>query len=88
MTPNEPDAEVWRRLLVSLTGNSAVDAAVVREFCNTNGVTSAQFMTKIHTHRRINQQKVGPCGVGLGQAGRATTPLASHHARNRSKSER
>jgi hypothetical protein len=57
MTPNEPDAEVWRRLFGSLTGNSAVDAVVVGEFCDTNGVTSAQFMGKLHTHRRINQQQ-------------------------------
>jgi hypothetical protein len=57
--PNEPDAEVWRRLFASLTGNSAVDAAVVREFCDTNGVTSAQIMDKIHSHRRINQQQEG-----------------------------
>jgi hypothetical protein len=43
--------------LASLTGNSAVDAAVVREFCDTNGVTSAEVMDKIHSHRRINQQQ-------------------------------
>ena len=59
MTPNEPDAEVWRRLCASLTGNSAVDAAVVREFCDTNGVTSAQVLAKIHTLRRSNQQPEG-----------------------------
>jgi hypothetical protein len=57
VTPNEPDAEVWRRLYASLTGNSAVDAAVIREFCDTNGVTSAQVMDKIHSHLRINQQQ-------------------------------
>lgn len=51
MTPNERDAEVWRRLFASLTGNSAVDAVVVREFCDTNGVTSAQFMD---THASAN----------------------------------
>jgi hypothetical protein len=55
--PNEPDPEAWRRLFASLTGNSAVDAAVVREFCDTNDVTSAEVMDKIHSHRRINQQQ-------------------------------
>jgi hypothetical protein len=57
MTPNEPDAEVWRRLFASLTGNSAIDAAVVREFCEAQGVTSAQVVDQIRTHGRINQQQ-------------------------------
>ena len=35
MIPNEPDAEVWRQLFASLTGNSTVDAAVLREFSAT-----------------------------------------------------
>jgi hypothetical protein len=59
MTANEPDAKVWQRLLAALTGNSAVDAAVIREFCNTNRVTSAQVMDKIHWHRRISQHQKG-----------------------------
>ena len=56
MIPNEPEAEVWRRLFASLTGNSAVDAAVVREFCEAHGVTPAQVMAEMHNHRRIAQQ--------------------------------
>jgi hypothetical protein len=56
MIQNEPDAEVWRRLFASLTGNSAVDADVVREFCEAHGVTPAQVMAAMHNHRRIAQQ--------------------------------
>src|SRR5262245_42084147 len=56
MIANEPDAEVWRRLFASLTGNSAVDADVVREFCEAHGVTPAQVMAEMHNHRRIAQQ--------------------------------
>jgi hypothetical protein len=59
MAPNKPDPEVWRRLLSALTGNAAVDAAVVREFCNANGVTSAEVMDKIHAHRRICRDQPG-----------------------------
>ncbi|HEY6702673.1 MAG TPA: hypothetical protein VI010_01130 [Xanthobacteraceae bacterium] len=56
MIPDEPDTDVWRRLFASLTGNSAVDAAVVREFCEAHGVTPAQVMAEMHNHRRIAQQ--------------------------------
>jgi hypothetical protein len=56
MIPNEPDAEVWRRLFASLTGNSTVDAAVLREFCDAHGVTPAQVMAEMHNHRRIAHQ--------------------------------
>jgi hypothetical protein len=59
MAPKEPDAEVWRRLLSTLTGNAAVDAAVVREFCDANGITSAEVMDKIHAHRRISRDQPG-----------------------------
>ena len=52
MTPNEPSAEQWRRLFISLTGDSAVDAGVVREFCERHGVTPAQVMAEMHAHRR------------------------------------
>jgi len=52
MTTNQPDAEVWRRLFASLTGDSAVDAGVVREFCERHGVTPAQVMAEMHAHRR------------------------------------
>jgi hypothetical protein len=62
MAPNdldadaEADAQAWRRLFTSLTGNSAVDANVVREFCDTNGITSAQVMDKIQSQPRIGQE--------------------------------
>jgi hypothetical protein len=56
MIQNEPEAEMWQRLFASLTGNSAVDADVVREFCETHGVTPAQVMAAMHNHRRIAQQ--------------------------------
>jgi len=56
MIPNEPNAEVWRRLFSSLTGDSAVDAAMVREFCEAHHVTPAQVMAEMHSHRRIAQQ--------------------------------
>ena len=55
MTKDEPDAEVWRRLFASLTGNSTVDAAVIREFCATRGVTSARVMAEMQAHRRTVQ---------------------------------
>jgi hypothetical protein len=55
MVVTEPDAEVWRRLFASLTGNSAVDAAMVREFCELYGVTPAQVLAEMHNHRRVAQ---------------------------------
>jgi hypothetical protein len=57
MTPDEPDAEIWRRLLASLTGNSAVDAALIREFCHMNGITSAEVLEKIQSHGRIDRHR-------------------------------
>jgi hypothetical protein len=56
MIPNEPDAEVWRRLFASLTGNSALDAAVVREFCETYRVTPAEVMAEMRNHPPIVRQ--------------------------------
>ena len=56
MVPNEPEVDVWRRLFASLTGNSAVDAAMVREFCAAHGVTPAQVMAEMHNHRSIAQR--------------------------------
>jgi hypothetical protein len=32
MTKGEPQAESWRQLFASLTGNATVDAATIREF--------------------------------------------------------
>jgi hypothetical protein len=52
LNENEPDAEAWCRLFASLTGDSAVDAPVVREFCDAHDVTPARVMTEMHLHRR------------------------------------
>jgi hypothetical protein len=57
MTPDEPDAQMWRRRLASLTGNSAADAALIREFCRMTGITSAEVLEKMHAHGRINPQR-------------------------------
>jgi hypothetical protein len=58
MTLNEPDAETWRRLFASLTGDSAIDAPMVREFCDAHDVTPARVMTEMHLHRRnVGQAK-------------------------------
>lgn len=54
MTVEEPDAEGWRRLFASLTGNAAVDAGVVRKFCDTHGVTPARVMAEMQSRRRSN----------------------------------
>jgi len=56
MTPNEPDAEVWRRLFASLTGDPAVDATVIRAFCVTHRVTPARVMAEMHSRRQPGQQ--------------------------------
>ena len=55
MTKDEPDADTWRRLFASLTGDSTVDAAVIREFCATRGVTPARVMAEMQAHRRTIQ---------------------------------
>ena len=57
MTASEPDAEAWRRLFASLTGKSAVDAAMVRAFCDTHRVTPAQVMSELYAYRRDDRQK-------------------------------
>ena len=57
MTSNEHDAETWRRLLASLTGNSAADAERIREFCRVTGMTSAEVLEKMQAHGRINSQR-------------------------------
>ena len=56
MTSDEHDAEMWRRLLASLTGHSAADAELIREFCRVTGITSAEVLEKMHAHGRINPQ--------------------------------
>ena len=52
MTSDEHDAEMWRRLLASLTGNSAADAELIREFCRVTGITSAEVLEKMQAHGR------------------------------------
>lgn len=56
MTSDKHDAELWRRLLASLTGNAAADAARIREFCRETGITSAEVLEKMQAHGRINPQ--------------------------------
>jgi hypothetical protein len=55
MIEDEPDADTWRRLFASLTGDPATDAAVIREFCAARGVTPAQVMAAMQAHRRTVQ---------------------------------
>jgi hypothetical protein len=43
MTKGEPQAESWRQLFASLTGDATVDAAMIREFCVLHDVTPARF---------------------------------------------
>ena len=59
MTPNEPDPQVWQQLFASLTGNAAVDAGMIRAFCDAYGVTPIQVMAEMQNHRRIADQKEG-----------------------------
>jgi hypothetical protein len=39
-----------------LTGHSAADAELIREFCRVTGITSAEVLEKMHAHGRINPQ--------------------------------
>ena len=57
MTASAPDAEAWRRLFASLTGESAVDAAMVRAFCETHRVTPAQVMSELYAYRQDDRRK-------------------------------
>jgi hypothetical protein len=57
MTSDEHDAEMWQRLLASLTGKSATDAELIREFCRVTGITSAEVLEKMQAHGRINPQR-------------------------------
>jgi hypothetical protein len=54
MTANEPDAEGWRRLFAALTGDAAVDAGIVRAFCDNHHVTPARVMAEMHARRRTD----------------------------------
>ena len=57
MTAIEPDSDTWQRLFASLIGDPAVDAAAVRGFCYTHGVTPARVMTEMQAQRRVVQQE-------------------------------
>ena len=57
MTKSEPEAELWRNLFTSLTGNATVDAATIREFCDLHDVTPAQVLAEMHAHRRTTQHE-------------------------------
>jgi hypothetical protein len=59
MIQNQPDTDRWRQLFASLSGDPAIDAAVVREFCDANGVTPARVMAEMHAHRQTVQQEPG-----------------------------
>jgi len=60
--PSEPDWATWRQLFAALSGDAAVDAAIVREFCDTHGVSAARVMAELQTHRRTTR----PNGSGAG----------------------
>jgi hypothetical protein len=49
---SEPDWATWRRLFAALSGDAAVDASIVREFCDTHGVSAARVMAELQAHRR------------------------------------
>jgi hypothetical protein len=55
MTKNEPDAVTWQRLFASLVGNAAVDAATIREFCNTHGLTPDRAFSEMQARRQLVQ---------------------------------
>jgi hypothetical protein len=57
VTKSAPNAELWRQLFASLTGDTSVDAVVIREFCDLHGVTPAQVLAEMHAHRRTTHQK-------------------------------
>jgi hypothetical protein len=54
-TPNEPDWATWRQLFAALSGDAAVDAPIVREFCDTHGVSAARVMAELLAHRRSTE---------------------------------
>ena len=45
----------WVQANPKVTGDAAVDAAVIREFCAARGVTPAQVMAEMQAHRRTVQ---------------------------------
>jgi hypothetical protein len=60
--PSEPDWATWRQLFAALSGDATVDAAIVREFCDTHGVSAARVMAELQAHRRT----AGPGHNGSG----------------------
>jgi hypothetical protein len=56
MTANEPDAVTWQRLFASLVGDAAVDAATIREFCNTHGLTPDRVFSEMQARRQLVQE--------------------------------
>ena len=51
-TPTEPDWATWRRLFSSLSGDAAVDASLVRKFCDSHGISAARVMAEMQAHRQ------------------------------------
>jgi hypothetical protein len=54
---NEPNAEAWQRLFATLTGEAAIDAATIRQFCAKHGVTPAEVMRELLAHRSTARQR-------------------------------
>ena len=54
MTANEPDAVTWQQF-ASLVGDAAVDAATIREFCNTHGLTPDRVFSEMQARRQLVQ---------------------------------
>ena len=52
-TKNEPDAVTWQQLFASLVGNSAVDAATIREFCNIHGLPPRRVFSEMQARRQL-----------------------------------
>jgi hypothetical protein len=57
MTANEPDAVTWQRLFASLVGDAAFDAATIREFCNTHGLTPDRVFSEMQARRQLVQSQ-------------------------------
>ena len=51
MKTSDIDNRTWQELLASLTGNAFSDAALVKEFCFTHGITPAEVMAEMHKRR-------------------------------------
>jgi hypothetical protein len=56
MTKNEPDEGTWQRLFASLVGETAVDAATIREFCNTHGLSPDRVFSEMQARRQLLQE--------------------------------